>query len=590
MSGPLDDLDFSINAHVRDAMEDIRDLSRQLDGILNHVDRMDAAFRAMGDAIGIPTAQVDLLLLRMQPMMNTLDKAKKQASGLEESFTRKLMAKALEEHQRKIVRLADGTERAKYQMIALADASRQIRTPEAGRVSSGQNSGVNFVRVTAAAGQLALLGRISGTLRNVRTGIGEVGTQTRISAGYMTRFRMGMNSIPVNPALNVVKNSFTSLGEAASKGVETLRGMADAFLSDIPGSIAAAVGAAGQMGQSFDAVSNTVSKHVHKLHETQSALTLLSTVFPFAKSQIETIRGPLNAVTSYADAAAEKIDEMNAKFGTAAAEARGKAWVMTGVWKELGGTADTFARSQYYALLPQRMMMREVEGARRIIRAATYAWTFLTHPIHSVSLALAQSRAEWKDLRSRLPPLTGGLQLGTRAFRAFAQTAFIVGTTTRTVVTALTPLAKLTVVVARGTWSMVGPIRSATMGLIRMTGVQNTVIGRMLGMKKSTDEASAAMARLDRGNSLLSRGFGAVSSRAGLAKTAAAGLIATMVAVGTSTAIATEKNNAVFGTMLGDMQQGSAVVKSLQNTEAGKLFDNQELLDSGRLLLVLHGI
>ena len=56
------------------------------------------------------------------------------------------------------------------------------------------------------------------------------------------------------------------------------------------------------------------------------------------------------------------------------------------------------------------------------------------------------------------------------------------------------------------------------------------------------------------------------------------------VAWGTKVAVATEKNVAVFGTMLKDMGQGAAVVKSLQNTKAAKLFDNQELLDSGRLL------
>jgi tape measure domain-containing protein len=64
---------------------------------------------------------------------------------------------------------------------------------------------------------------------------------------------------------------------------------------------------------------------------------------------------------------------------------------------------------------------------------------------------------------------------------------------------------------------------------------------------------------------------------------AAVGTMAAM-AWGTKVAVATEKNIAVFGVMLKDMGQGAAVVKSLQNTQAAKLFDNQELLDSGRLL------
>lgn len=64
---------------------------------------------------------------------------------------------------------------------------------------------------------------------------------------------------------------------------------------------------------------------------------------------------------------------------------------------------------------------------------------------------------------------------------------------------------------------------------------------------------------------------------------AAFGVLAA-TAIGTKFAVATEKNSAVFGIMLKDMQQGQAVVKSLQASKAAKLFDNQELLDSGRLL------
>lgn len=74
---------------------------------------------------------------------------------------------------------------------------------------------------------------------------------------------------------------------------------------------------------------------------------------------------------------------------------------------------------------------------------------------------------------------------------------------------------------------------------------------------------------------------------AGGAKQAAVafGLMAVAaVAWGTSTAIASEKNDVIFGTMLKNMGEGKAVVDSLQSTQAAGLFDNKELLDSGRLL------
>lgn len=56
------------------------------------------------------------------------------------------------------------------------------------------------------------------------------------------------------------------------------------------------------------------------------------------------------------------------------------------------------------------------------------------------------------------------------------------------------------------------------------------------------------------------------------------------VALGVNAAMAAEKNRAVFGVMLKDMEQGKAVVASLQDSAAVGLFDNDEVLNSGRLL------
>jgi tape measure domain-containing protein len=67
-------------------------------------------------------------------------------------------------------------------------------------------------------------------------------------------------------------------------------------------------------------------------------------------------------------------------------------------------------------------------------------------------------------------------------------------------------------------------------------------------------------------------------------KFAMAGLIVKLLSIGASAAVATEKSAAVFGVMLHDMDQGAAVVQKLQQTKAAKVFDNAELLDSGRLL------
>jgi tape measure domain-containing protein len=148
----------------------------------------------------------------------------------------------------------------------------------------------------------------------------------------------------------------------------------------------------------------------------------------------------------------------------------------------------------------------------------------------------------------------------------------------------MTPLVKLTAFVGRGFMSLVSSSRSAAGSIARLTGVQNTFVGRAIGMKKAADDVAGSLGKIDAASNKASGSVGAFGSKAGMMKAMAAGLIGGIMALGTQTAIATEKNVAVFGAMMHDVGQGAAVVKSLQSTQAAKFFDNQELLDGGRLL------
>lgn len=522
---------------------------------------------------------------------------------------------------------------------------------------------MSFVDIAATAVQLTLLSKASSTMLTVGRTMDSVSRSTAVTASKMDRFRMGLQAVPVNPALNFAKHGLDAVGAGASSAIDKLRGVADAILSDLPGAASAAVGALGTVNQALDSSTATASKHVSKLHQMQGSLTLLSTVFPFAADTIARFRAPLDAVTTKAEEFTNGLESMNAKVATTATDVRGSTYVMSGAWTKLAGSADLFSRSQYYALLPARLMFREFEGGQRILKVATYAWAGLTHPIHAVSMAVAKSRAEWQDLNSRLPrvntvlsmissgianvttkigsaaggevgrftavftplttrlnsarvalqgmassgigrvtavvsPLTSrlaaasaattrfvsSLEFGTRAHRLFAQSAYLVGTATRATVSVMTPLVRVSVAVGKGLWSIVSPAKSAATSLLKLTGVQNTFIGKALGMKKAGDDANNTLSKMDAASDKASNGVGGFGSRAGMMKTAAAGLLAGMVALGTSTAVATEKNAAIFGTMLHDVDQGAAVVKSIQGTQAAKFFDNQELLDSGRLL------
>jgi tape measure domain-containing protein len=582
----LEDLNFKINAPVQDAMANIKKLASQLNDVMKTTDQIDANFRAMGESLGLPAKQVELLLLRIQPLVNNLAKADKQAHALEESFTRKLMQKALEEHHRKVIQLADGTQRARYEMIRLADASTTLRIPSpSGRSAPAQQSGgVNFVRVASAVGQLTLMQKANATLRSMRTSIGGVHHSVAAAAKPLDRFRMGLAAPKVDPSLNVAKNVVTKVGEAASGAVNKLRGMADATITGIPDTLQETAKQAGALNVELDKTSATMSKHVSKMQTTSKGLTLLSKVFPFASGAIAKIQGPLDAATAKAEKMANAVDKGNAKVAAGANTARNAAYIMTGSFQSMGGSADLFARAQFHAMLPLRLMKREIDGANRVVRAGIHVWNFATAPVHKLSLTIGQSRAAFQNFRATLPPLTGGLQLGTRAIRAFAHGTYLTSSAIRPLVALVKGTGTVTAKAASGLMSMARGARSMAGSVASATGIQNTFIGRAIGMKQSADAAATSMAKLGNTSGSMGGMLSGISGKAILAAGAIMALVTGAMAWGASTAVAGEKNDVVFGTMLKDMNQGKALVDSLQATDAAKLFDNDELLTSGRLL------
>lgn len=540
-------------------------------------------------------------------------------------------------------------------LIGMSAAKSSSPPASGGGAAGGGGGGVNFVRVAATAGQLAVLGKVSSTMRTVGSSMQSVSKTSTIAATSMERFRMGLAAPKVNPEMNVIKKGIEKVGDAAAAGVNKIREAADALASDLPGTVGAAAKGLGKVGVELDKSSQTMSKHVSQMQSSSKGLTLLGKVFPFMRSQIQSVQAPFDKLRGVAEHAADKLDDANSKVAKQANELRRAQFIMDGTWQSLGGSADMFSRAIYHANLPVRLMKREWEGATRVVRAATHVFNFVTHPVHAVGLAVVRSSAQFREFRAQLPQLerstnglgsrmaalaqraigaipgvqrlssvtasasakfttakaavgsfvtsginramtaispftaklsaaasrvtsfVGSLQLGTRAFRMFAHATYFTGP-------AFTMAGKAISGTAKAISWLLTPAKSATTSILKLTGVQNTFIGRALGMKKAAEDAGAGMMKMEQGSSKLSKGLGMLGSGAGMAKTAAAGLIAGMLALGTSTAMATEKNNAVFGTMLHDMVQGKAVVASLQKTTAAKFFDNQELLDSGRLL------
>ena len=244
-------------------------------------------------------------------------------------------------------------------------------------------------------------------------------------------------------------------------------------------------------------------------------------------------------------------------------------------------------------LLPVRLLVMGFVGL------AKAAWSIVS-PLLSLSLSVAKV---WFVFRgwigaikvigtwlAMLPPpirlVVGGLlalgvagKTGAGALKVLSLGLSLVSTAVGVAATAIRVLT-LPILV------LLNPVRAASIAISLMTSAL-MLAGRVAVMTASALYSVAAAA-----GAMAARGFAAAaSSVTGMlgslvrltSQVAIYGAIAAVV-FGAKVAIAVEKNIAVFGTMVHSMEQGAAIVASIQKTKAAGLFDNQQLLDSSRLL------
>jgi hypothetical protein len=148
--------------------------------------------------------------------------------------------------------------------------------------------------------------------------------------------------------------------------------------------------------------------------------------------------------------------------------------------------------------------------------------------------------------------------------RAFSHATLITSQVLSAIKTAATPITFL----ATKIYGLLKPTQAAAAG--------------MRVLKVSVEQVAAAGSRL--ASSSIGSGLSSMAGGLKMGAVAAGAMGVAMAGMAASTAMATEKNVAVFGTMVHSMEQGAAIVASIQRTKAAGMFDNQELLDSSRLL------
>jgi|GEM_PF-4664793 len=186
-----------------------------------------------------------------------------------------------------------------------------------------------------------------------------------------------------------------------------------------------------------------------------------------------------------------------------------------------------------------------------------------------------------EDLNGAMKELSGGAQIGTRGLRVFAHATYFTSTAIRGVVTAAKPITW----VGSQIWKLVRPAKEAKVGLDGVVTAGHKAGPVLRSVAMGANVASAALKKVATTGDRMTGGW--ISNLPGKARlaTAAIGAMAIgVVMLSANFAVAQEKNEVVFGTMLKNAEQGKAVVASLQGSNAAGLFDNDELLNSGRLL------
>ncbi len=601
MSGNLDDLEFSLGVDIADSLKGLREVVSSLNQVQANIGALVPAYNDLNAATmrlatsgSLPVKNAELLMAGMGSIGNTIERLDGQMQRMDTRLETAVVASTdLSEHWQYINRdVKASTDKMRQFAEQSRQAAQAVQTIVVDTANNKmqpkqqpQQSGFELVKLASAALAVKAVGSVSNAMTTARTAIASIDTTTKTAVLSLDRFRMGLAAPAVNPALNTLPGLIGKISGGVANAVESFRGFGDATISGAPAIMSAIAGGMQKVLGSGDSLQATVSKITSQLDLHRGALDRVAKIYPTTGTAVGMLKDAMNFIAPAAEAVAQKVDAANATIRDTAISARNLAFIATGSFIKTGTSADLYARGAYHALLPTRLMAFEAKFAATSMGLVRRAFNLVTSPVHAVQMALQRSRGEFRELRANLPQLTGGLQIGTRAMRAFAHTTLATSQAIATLKTAVSPIT----FIASSLWNLVRPAKAAKVGLdgvvtgghkagIVLRGLSSVTATAASGLKTVANAGSQAATSLGGGM------MGSITSKAGMVSMALAGIGVAAAGMAGSTAMAVEKNQAVFGVMLGDMEQGRAVVASLQSSAAVGLFDNTEVMESGRLL------
>jgi tape measure domain-containing protein len=577
MSGNLDDLEFKLNVELDDSLRGLREVAGSLDSVRNE-------------------------LTVISPEMERSVVASSDLSDYWQYLNRDVQNSS--ESIRRFAEQARQAATATQTIVVETVATPQRPQP---------SQGMDLVKLASAALAVKAVSGVATAMTKAKTAIASIDTTTKTAVLSLDRFRMGLAAPAVNPALNTLPGVIQNIAGKVAGAVESFRGFGDATIQGAPSIMTAISNGMATVLGSGDRLQATVSKITSQFDLHRGALDRVAKIYPTTGTAVGMLKDAMDFIAPAAEKVAQKVDAANEKVRDAAISARNLAFVATGAFAKTGTSADLYAKGAYHALLPTRLMAFEAKFAAGSMGLVRNAFNVVTAPIHSVQMALQRSSGEFRELRANLPPLSGNLniainaikrygianigvgnsikmvvsnlQIGVRSLRAFSHATLAASQTLSAVKTAARPIT----FVASSLWSLVRPAKAAKVGLdgVATGGHQAGIVLR--GVQAAASKTAGALNQVGAAGAKMASGsatsfLSALPGRAMMGATALGAMAIAAGGFGAQFAMATEKNEAVFGVMLKDMEQGKAVVDSLQDSKAVGLFDNDEVLNSGRLL------
>lgn len=503
--------------------------------------------------------------------------------------------------------------------------------PPASAAAGGGAGGLGaLIKVSAVAAGAAAMGKVGSAVKSVKATIDA-------ASHSIGRFRLARLAGDANPALNMIKNLFENFSGTVAKVIDAVTQRIDSMVSGLGDSLTSSATSFGVINGALQRLFLMIVKHIDQIRERiQGSAFAAGTIIPGLRSAVEAqnrfFQGIWNAIDSVIgriearvqntpvaalvgglrdslqvgdaqgleraagvlEGMAGKLQSVITRAGEMEAQLAGASRVVTGRFPEAVTATNGYSTAMYAATTPARLLVREIEGATRVIHRMRQATELITRPIAATSNWLQSFGEVNRQLDRQLANAPTG-------YRVMAKAIFTLGNI-------LKPIMALIIKTAEAVAKLVGGVVRLVSPITNLGGAVRGTVGALWGfvsgsaraavstvdLAAASGNAGAAMVNLGRGARTAERNilnvFGV--GRAGtflktlLSSKLALGAMATgAIAWGGSFAVATETATVKFGTLLRDMDQGAALVQELTTFSAVTPFSNEDLRESAGLLL-----